>query len=741
MGQKIGRVKSPSHGPPPFPIWERFGILTEWHRIRPTFPAKKNSGMALDPYGSCPCGSGKKFKWCCQPIHIQIDRAFRQDAEGQHDAALHVMDELVKEHPANPEAWGRSAQLLYQNGKVEEAEDALQKAFDINPNYPFGHLLRGMFRHSEAEFPGALLLFRKAAEVYDPEARDVLGQVYAMIADCEMKLNRPVAARAALQRAVHYQPTTESLRQNLEALFGSESRLPEAARREYRFQSPVPAADSSRRAAWDRALEGAESPRFSDAVRRFEELTQQDPGDTAAWYNLGLLQAWLGDNKAALEALDRYVQTEPDEGRAAGAWTLAEVMRCGYGMEEQADYVEHSVTFQIRDPQPVVSLLQHWEQERRLVALQTGQDEQAFAALILEQAPLLTAGASAGHAAKLASNLLVFEGMLRLWHVNGDSVARVAAEVQKQAGAGLSPPHERSNRANFGDIVAEALVFPVGTMDRPEAERRIREQAERYFEEGWIHRPLHSLNLIPPIDAVGDRTLRKKVLGVVQFLQDCAQTGLLGTYDFDRLRRKLGLATATPPPAAEPGKGPPDIAALGAAELASLKVEDLPDEHVEQAYQTALTLDAQELAGRFAQALVSRPVTQPGTDRFPFYSYLIQRALQQGESDEALNYVNEGERVDCERNEGKRRDDYELRRGQVHVKRGEPDEAEAVFQRLIERSPAKLRYRGSAAEAMLSLRQGQRALRFAEQGLAKAREQNDRDSEHYFLELVSAAKK
>src|SRR5207244_9147344 len=146
-------------------------------------------------------------------------------------------------------------------------------------------------------------------------------------------------------------------------------------------------------------------------------------------------------------------------------------------------------------------------------------------------------------------------------------------------------------------------------------------------------------------------------------------------------------------------------------------------------------------AGRFAQALVSRPVSEPGTDRFPFYSYLIQRALQQGESDEAMNYVNEGERVDCERNEGRRRDDYELRRGQVHVKRGEPDQAEEVFQRLIERSPAKLRYRGSAAEAMLSLRQPQRALPFAEQGLAKAREQNDRDSEQYFLELVSAAKR
>ena len=92
--------------------------------------------MALDPYSSCPCGSGKKFKWCCQPIHVAIDRAFQQDAEGQHETALRLMDEVVAENSGNPEAWGRKAQLLYQNEKVEEAENALQKALEINPRLP-----------------------------------------------------------------------------------------------------------------------------------------------------------------------------------------------------------------------------------------------------------------------------------------------------------------------------------------------------------------------------------------------------------------------------------------------------------------------------------------------------------------------------------------------------------------------------------------------------------------------------
>jgi len=147
------------------------------------------------------------------------------------------------------------------------------------------------------------------------------------------------------------------------------------------------------------------------------------------------------------------------------------------------------------------------------------------------------------------------------------------------------------------------------------------------------------------------------------------------------------------------------------------------------------------LAGRFARAIIARPPAPGQADRYPSFNYLIQRALLDKNTDAALDLVNAGEKADCEQNEGRRRNDYELRRAQVLSKRGEADSARDVFERLIERVPGELKYRGSAAESMLSLKQGASALQFAEQGLAKAREKNDRDSEQYFQELVSAARK
>ena len=64
------------------------------------------------------------------------------------------MDEIVAKHPTNPEVWGRKAQLLYQQQRFDESEAALQKAFEQNPRYAFGHYLQGRFRHLEGEIAG-----------------------------------------------------------------------------------------------------------------------------------------------------------------------------------------------------------------------------------------------------------------------------------------------------------------------------------------------------------------------------------------------------------------------------------------------------------------------------------------------------------------------------------------------------------------------------------------------------------
>jgi tetratricopeptide (TPR) repeat protein len=648
------------------------------------------------------------------------------------------MDQLVAAHPANPEAWGRRAHLLYQNGQVEEAEKSIEKAFECNPNYPFGLFLRGMFRYHEGEIGGANLLFRRAAEAYDPEARDALAQVYGTIADCELKLNRPVAAKAAMQIALRSYPADEELGKSYEQIFGPQSAFPESARRDYVFRTPSPDVTAERRQEWDRALAAPTTGRLGDAARAFDELTRLDEQGAAAWYNLGLARAWLGENSAAVLALDRYVALETDEQKAGEGWTLAEVLRCGHGMEEDSDYREYSVSYQMRDPQTVVRFFQKLEQAHRLAGVQVNEQEGILSALIVEPVPVLTAGSAGGQMVSLQCYIMIFRDLLRLWFPKKEPFEKVRNEVQQHLSGALSAPRERAGPVNFGDVVAEALVIPAGQMSAEEARQRVADHAAHFFEDVWIHRPLRSLNHVPPIDAAGHAALRKKLRGIVQFLQECGSIGGRASYDFDRLRRKLGLAGPVPAPTSD---GNLDIGSMGAAELGGLQTDTLSDEQLELAYQTAQKLDARDLAGNFARALVGRPMRPDKPDRYPWFAYLAQRAAEEGRTDESLATLAEGERQDAEHNASKRRGDYELRRAQLLAKRGDAQAAQEAFDRLIASEPTNLRFRGAAVESMLSLRQGARALAFAEQGLAAARQQNNRDQEQYFLELTAAAKR
>lgn len=694
--------------------------------------------MALGPYSLCPCGSGKQFKWCCQAIHAQIEKAFTQDANGQHEAALKTMQEIVAAHPNNPEVHGRQAQLLFQLDRAEEAEAAIDRALAINPNYAFGYNLRGQFRYYEGELPGALLLFRKAVDLYHPETHQTLAALYSQIGECELRLNRPVAARAAVELAIRHDGTNRELRQLLEDAFGEGSGLPLAARRAYCYRSSPADASADRKARWEKALASQTTGRLSDVRKAFEELTAGDEHDPAAWFNLGLTRAWLGDNGAALEALDRYLELENDAARAIEAATLASVLRCGYGLElTEADICGRVRIYRVVDPQRVVQTLQQLAQEKFLVGVQVDQERNILTGLLLEK-PQVLAGGLENRLLRIGAHIAFDGRMVQVANADGEMLAKTLQEFEQAAGSGLGEHRDRRVPAQPLDLLAEAMVFPGSAKTDEEARAHNAQGMQRYYEEVWIHQPLRSLRGVPPLDAAGHAVLRKKLLGVIEHLAQCAAARGL-TYDFNQLRRKLGLLE----PAAVPSAGaaaPVDIPAMSMAELSQLPVDTLTEEQLDLAAQTAQKLDAPDLAAYFLRILVSRP---PGgrSDRWPWYNQLIAKALREGRNDVALDHVNEGEKFDGEHNEGRRRNDYELRRAQVHAKRGEIEAAVDVFDRLIARAPEEYRFRSSAAEAMLSARQPARALKYAEDGLALARQQNNRDSESYFLELAGAAKK
>jgi tetratricopeptide (TPR) repeat protein len=726
--------------------------------------------MPLDPYVSCPCGSGKKFKWCCAPFYPQVEKAFGQDRVNQHEAALQTIRELTQSHADQPAVWGYFAQFLYNSAglqqaeeeqakMVEQAEEALSTALKLNPNFGMAHFLRGMFRLNEGEIIGALILFRKAAEAYDPEATDQLAHVHELIFRYELMMNRPVAGRAALERCVHFLPGDPEVKEQFDALFGSESRLPACARKAYSFRPTAKPVSTE-----------AATGKLSDARKAFEKLTQLTPDDPAVWFNLALVLAWIGEQPKAVDALLKSVELETDDRRAEEAAALSEVLRCGQGMENDADYLEHGFAFPIRDPQAVMTWLQGMAEAGRLLGIQQNPEAQAMSAMIVDELPsLLSVGGTT--MAKVVAKMSIAQGFIRFWHPDKATVANVADEFRTRVNLAVQEPQETTTPVNFGDVALEAIAYPTQTSNIEQAEEKLRDRAKNFFEETWIHRTRKSLAGNTPIDAVGSTLMRKRAFGAVKFMEDCyvslAPQKKVGEavvpiplYDFDQVRHKLGLEYVSAPPPnvvvpAEPaapaqasgGRESPDsskkrdIASMSAAELASFDVAAATVDQLEQAMRAALKLDARELAVAFAQAGVLKPFDPAKPDRYPLYATAITGASAEGDVAKAIQTTIDGEKYDAEHNGGGRAIEFGLKRAQLHVKAKDVDGAVAAFDALIAKQPGEGKFYTTAAEEMLRLKNGPKALYFAEKGLAKARETGNRDLEGHCLELQSAAKR
>jgi tetratricopeptide (TPR) repeat protein len=358
---------------------------------------------------------------------------------------------------------------------------------------------------------------------------------------------------------------------------------------------------------------------------------------------------------------------------------------------------------------------------------------------------------------------MIGQGMIRLSHPNRDSVAKAADEIRTALQLAVEQPQETTNPLNFRDVVLEALAQPAGSGDEAALEAKLRSHATNYFENLWIHKPLKALNGNNALDAVGSKVLRKHVFGVVKFLEDCLQTALphkrvgeevvpVQVYDVAALRHKLGLeyVSAAPPqvnvPADAPQAAPAapkkrDIGSLNTAELAGLDIGALSVGELEQAMLAAIKLDARELAVAFAQAGLLKPFDTATPDRYRLYATAITGAASKGDTAHAVELIDQGAKYDAAHNSGQRETEYKLRKAQLYVKAKDVEKAAAEFEALTKMHPDEGKFFTTAAEEMLRMKNGEKALQFAEGGLEVAQRTGNRDLEGHCQELVAAARK
>src|SRR3954447_16970342 len=120
----------------------------------------------VEPYAHCPCGSGEKYKWCCQKVEPIFERASRLHESGQVQAALDAIEEGLRKFPDSFVLLINKAIYEIKRGNEEAARAPLERILRKNPRHILAQLLlTQLVLEREGPVAGVAQL-QKAAEAY-----------------------------------------------------------------------------------------------------------------------------------------------------------------------------------------------------------------------------------------------------------------------------------------------------------------------------------------------------------------------------------------------------------------------------------------------------------------------------------------------------------------------------------------------------------------------------------------------
>jgi tetratricopeptide (TPR) repeat protein len=310
--------------------------------------------MAVDPYALCPCGSGRKLKFCCGDILLDMQRVMRL-RENQPEAAVKMLRDLYRKHPDKDVVLRELCHTLLELNEVAEARNAVQEFLRRHPDQPAGLLTQAEIGLSESGFAGARRAIHRAFQICTRSMPAQVAHLAARIAAHNANRGFLFAAREHLALAVRL-ATGERQRALVMELINLESMssIPMAFRCAWHLlplSLPEPAAQQELRARKLSSL-GCWEP----AAILYNRLADQFPTEGAVWFNLGLCQAWDARVQEAAGSLHHAATLLSDFDLAAEAEALAQELSLLFTSER---YSTVSVTLKVRSVSELLSRLQN----------------------------------------------------------------------------------------------------------------------------------------------------------------------------------------------------------------------------------------------------------------------------------------------------------------------------------------------------------------------------------------------
>jgi tetratricopeptide (TPR) repeat protein len=693
--------------------------------------------MTLNAYDPCPCGSGKKVKWCSPKVLEEVDRALHLVRGGQVENGIHQIDRLCVAHP-EPRCLNMYLQVqrVACQAAAEEDVDVLAELDRIAveaDEYALPHVLKAEFLSQAGEWEEVVASGRKALARSPVEAANVRAEVFMLLAAAFDACHMPLAAWSAGMQGKRLKPSEELFDHVCERV-SRNPLLPNFVRHGLRFQSPdeLEVFNDDRRAAWDKATAGEKQWRLEEVERAFAELVTDDERDAPAWYNLGVTRAWLGDNPGAVEAFGRRLKLESDEEEAVKTAEIMLTLQQASTMQATSDFLVTQTSYSIDLPK----FAERTKDFNRLARLKTPQQGMEVFFVTDREVTAQVDPMLVGPTPSSIAMMLITPGRCSL----RSSVAKWHAEakeaVEKQFGDALVVEEEATfvSPPDSWMIDLGGVVVPKAS-ETPESARERR--AAEFFEEEWINAPLKFLNNATPLDASGSRPLKRRLEAVVRDLE--RRIALFGMgYNFDRLRNKLGLMSLIPDTVKKEDT-PLDVGAFSAAQLSELDASKIDDAALQSAYRSASGMDLPTTALKFALEMTKRPSLANAVEMIPVFRRLVLDRLERRKNAEAIELVEAALRYDANHYGGRNAAESLTLKARCLSAEGKKKEAADAYRELLKSHPKEMKSAAEAVEGAMRDGDWKLAKELAEVGLARSQETRQRDFQEQFREYLKEA--
>ena len=236
--------------------------------------------MKIERNSLCPCGSGKKYKKCCLDSARRPIKAFTILSEVQEECD-HALAKI-------------------ETGDLASAEREAERLYDLYPGDHMVNFLKGVCLLQRECYQEAAIFFKESIRIHPWF--------------CEAYFNLACLYR----QQVHIVQSIACFRKVIE-IEGEQEDIGKLAKKELNSLGQLIQKASGQtldeyiqtKTIFEEAYESLKTERFEEAISLFKQVLALNPKHVQSYGNIGLAHSALGEQKTALEYLDKALLLDP----------------------------------------------------------------------------------------------------------------------------------------------------------------------------------------------------------------------------------------------------------------------------------------------------------------------------------------------------------------------------------------------------------------------------------------------